>query len=90
MRAYYLLDYINLTGWARMAPPANGDGCGDAGTHRYDFTVPAFIRWHCRYLRHRMANYDYERHFGGVIYLFCAGWMATSAAGYFAPLVRRR
>ncbi|VEB54653.1 exonuclease V subunit [Salmonella enterica subsp. enterica] len=23
-----------------------------------------------RYLRHRMANYDYERHFGGVIYLF--------------------
>jgi exodeoxyribonuclease V beta subunit len=26
-----------------------------------------------RYLRHRIADYDYERHFGGVIYLFLRG-----------------
>jgi exodeoxyribonuclease V beta subunit len=26
-----------------------------------------------RYLRLRVANYDYERHFGGVFYLFLRG-----------------
>lgn len=26
-----------------------------------------------RYLRHRIADYDYDRHFGGVIYLFLRG-----------------
>ncbi|PSC97943.1 hypothetical protein C7D74_32270, partial [Klebsiella pneumoniae] len=26
-----------------------------------------------RYLRHRLADYDYDRHFGGVIYLFLRG-----------------
>ncbi|MGC9386696.1 MAG: PD-(D/E)XK nuclease family protein, partial [Hydrogenovibrio sp.] len=31
-----------------------------------------------RYLRHRMADYDYDRHFGGVRYLFVRGMRAQA------------
>ncbi|MGH8534410.1 MAG: hypothetical protein ACREV1_17265, partial [Gammaproteobacteria bacterium] len=35
-----------------------------------------------RYLRHRLTSYDYDRHFGGVYYLFLRGMDARRGADY--------
>jgi exodeoxyribonuclease V beta subunit len=42
-------------------------------SHRYDLQYQLYSLALHRYLRHRIADYDYERHFGGVIYLFLRG-----------------
>ncbi|WP_034916677.1 exodeoxyribonuclease V subunit beta [Erwinia sp. 9145] len=70
---YYLLDY--KSNWL-------GDS-GEAYTpqamalamqaHRYDLQYQLYTLALHRYLRHRLADYDYEQHFGGVIYLFLRG-----------------
>ncbi|AWK40582.1 exodeoxyribonuclease V subunit beta [Photorhabdus laumondii subsp. laumondii] len=41
--------------------------------HRYDLQYQLYTLALHRYLRHRLANYDYQQHFGGVIYLFLRG-----------------
>ena len=41
--------------------------------HRYDLQYQLYTLALHRYLRHRMADYRYEDHFGGVIYLFLRG-----------------
>jgi exodeoxyribonuclease V beta subunit len=41
--------------------------------HRYDLQYQLYTLALHRYLRHRLADYDYERDFGGVIYLFLRG-----------------
>jgi exodeoxyribonuclease V beta subunit len=69
---YYLLDYkSNWLGKTRGLYPG-GDGQA-MRTHRYDLQYQLYSLALHRYLRHRIADYDYERHFGGVIYLFLRG-----------------
>ncbi|CCW31568.1 Exodeoxyribonuclease V beta chain [Xenorhabdus nematophila F1] len=41
--------------------------------HRYDLQYQLYSLALHRYLRHRLADYDYRNHFGGVIYLFLRG-----------------
>ncbi|PQN12972.1 hypothetical protein, partial [Shigella flexneri] len=41
--------------------------------HRYDLQYQLYTLALHRYLRHRIADYDYDLHFGGVIYLFLRG-----------------
>lgn len=41
--------------------------------HRYDLQYQLYTLALHRYLRHRLPDYDYQRHFGGVIYLFLRG-----------------
>ncbi|MBD2802001.1 exodeoxyribonuclease V subunit beta [Xenorhabdus sp. M] len=41
--------------------------------HRYDLQYQLYSLALHRYLRHRLAHYDYQQHFGGVIYLFLRG-----------------
>ncbi|WP_237385917.1 exodeoxyribonuclease V subunit beta [Xenorhabdus sp. Sc-CR9] len=41
--------------------------------HRYDLQYQLYTLALHRYLRHRLASYDYRNHFGGVIYLFLRG-----------------
>ncbi|MOA50045.1 RecBCD enzyme subunit RecB [compost metagenome] len=41
--------------------------------HRYDLQYQLYTLALHRYLRHRLVDYDYQRHFGGVIYLFLRG-----------------
>lgn len=41
--------------------------------HRYDLQYQLYTLALHRYLRHRLAGYRYEEHFGGVIYLFLRG-----------------
>ena len=70
---YYLLDYkSNHLG-------DNGEAYTQQAmaqamqSHRYDLQYQLYSLALHRYLRHRLADYDYERHFGGVIYLFLRG-----------------
>ncbi|TPV75747.1 exodeoxyribonuclease V subunit beta, partial [Klebsiella pneumoniae] len=67
---YYLLDYkSNWLGEDREAytRPAMEQAMR---AHRYDLQYQLYSLALHRYLRHRLADYDYDRHFGGVIYLF--------------------
>ncbi|OMP94870.1 exodeoxyribonuclease V subunit beta [Raoultella terrigena] len=70
---YYLLDYkSNWLGDDREAYTRQAMAQAMC-THRYDLQYQLYGLALHRYLRHRVADYDYERHFGGVIYLFLRG-----------------
>ncbi|MCD4558288.1 exodeoxyribonuclease V subunit beta [Lelliottia nimipressuralis] len=70
---YYLLDYKsnwlgeNSEAYTRQAMAAAMQ------SHRYDLQYQLYTLALHRYLRHRIADYKYEDHFGGVIYLFLRG-----------------
>ncbi|QHM74357.1 RecBCD enzyme subunit RecB [Mixta theicola] len=70
---YYLLDY--KSNWlgeesAAYTPQAMAEAMI---SHRYDLQYQLYTLALHRYLRHRVADYDYQRHFGGVFYLFLRG-----------------
>lgn len=80
---YYLLDYkSNWLGEDREAytRPAMEQAMR---AHRYDLQYQLYSLALHRYLRHRLADYDYDRHFGGVIYLFLRGMDGQEGAGIF-------
>lgn len=70
---YYLLDYKsnwlgeNSEAYTRQAMAQAMQ------THRYDLQYQLYTLALHRYLRHRIADYAYNDHFGGVIYLFLRG-----------------
>lgn len=70
---YYLLDY--KSNW--LGPDASAYTqtamMQSMVEHRYDLQYQLYTLALHRYLRHRIADYDYERHFGGVFYLFLRG-----------------
>lgn len=82
---YYLLDYkSNWLGESHEAytPQAMAQAMID---HRYDLQYQLYTLALHRYLGHRLTDYDYERHFGGVYYLFLRGMDGSSPAnGVFA------
>lgn len=70
---YYLLDYkSNWLGPDREAYTRQAMEQAMRG-HRYDLQYQLYSLALHRYLRHRIADYQYEHHFGGVIYLFLRG-----------------
>jgi len=70
---YYLLDYkSNYLGESGEAYTQQAMAQA-MQSHRYDLQYQLYSLALHRYLRHRMADYDYEHHFGGVIYLFLRG-----------------
>ena len=70
---YYLLDY--KSNWLGESGEAyTQEAMAEAmRSHRYDLQYQLYSLALHRYLRHRIADYDYERHFGCVIYLFLRG-----------------
>ncbi|EJE3287632.1 exodeoxyribonuclease V subunit beta [Vibrio alginolyticus] len=52
--------------------------------HRYDLQYQIYALALHRFLRSRLANYQYEQHFGGVYYLFLRGMDGQSGHGIFA------
>ncbi len=79
---YYLVDYksnwlgMNLEDYHATRLPAVISHAG----YRLQYLLYT-VAVH-RYLRHRLASYDYERDFGGVYYLFLRGMNARRGAGY--------
>jgi exodeoxyribonuclease V beta subunit len=51
--------------------------------HRYDLQYQLYTLALHRYLASRLPDYDYERHIGGVFYLFLRGMQADSSQGIF-------
>ncbi len=54
--------------------------------HRYDFQYQIYTIALHRYLSHRLVDYDYSRHFGGVYYLFIRGIEKETDNGIFYTL----
>ena len=52
--------------------------------HRYDFQYQIYALALHRFLATRIANYDYQQHFGGVFYLFLRGMDGSSERGIFS------
>ncbi|MCK6262538.1 exodeoxyribonuclease V subunit beta [Vibrio sp. ZSDE26] len=57
---------------------------GAMASHRYDLQYQIYALALHRFLRSRMANYDYDSHFGGVYYLFLRGMDGQSEHGIFS------
>lgn len=70
---YYLLDY--KSNWLGENSEAYTQQAMAAAMqmHRYDLQYQLYSLALHRYLRHRIADYRYDDHFGGVIYLFLRG-----------------
>lgn len=70
---YYLLDY--KSNWLGEDASAYTQEAMAAAMqeHRYDLQYQLYTLALHRFLRHRIADYDYQRHFGGVIYVFLRG-----------------
>lgn len=70
---YYLLDY--KSNWLGEDSGAYTREAMSTAMqmHRYDLQYQLYTLALHRYLRHRIADYCYETHFGGVIYLFLRG-----------------
>lgn len=70
---YYLLDY--KSNWLGEDGSAYTQSAmiNAMAEHRYDLQYQLYTLALHRYLRHRVPGYDYEQHFGGVIYLFLRG-----------------
>lgn len=70
---YYLLDY--KSNWLGATPEDYTQQAMAQAmqSHRYDLQYQLYTLALHRYLRHRLADYDYQQHFGGVIYLFLRG-----------------
>ncbi|CAK9884341.1 MAG: RecBCD enzyme subunit RecB [Candidatus Erwinia impunctatus] len=70
---YYLLDY--KSNWLgdtaeHYTPQAMAQAMQ---SHRYELQYQLYTLALHRYLRHRIADYHYESHFGGIYYLFLRG-----------------
>ncbi|ENM3734099.1 exodeoxyribonuclease V subunit beta [Vibrio cholerae] len=80
---YYVLDWkSNHLGDdpAAYHPQRLGSAMAD---HRYDLQYQIYALALHRFLRSRLAHYDYEQHFGGVFYLFLRGMDGRSDQGVF-------
>ncbi|HAS4582101.1 TPA: exodeoxyribonuclease V subunit beta [Vibrio cholerae] len=80
---YYVLDWkSNHLGDdpAAYHPQRLGSAMAD---HRYDLQYQIYALALHRFLRSRLAHYNYEQHFGGVFYLFLRGMDGRTDQGVF-------
>lgn len=80
---YYLLDYKSNwlgTDVSAYTQPAMRQAMAQ---HRYDLQYQLYSLALHRFLGHRLADYDYQRHFGGVFYLFLRGINGDAGNGVF-------
>ncbi|EIC84253.1 exodeoxyribonuclease V subunit beta [Serratia sp. M24T3] len=70
---YYLLDY--KSNWLGEDSSAYTQSAMEnaMAQHRYDLQYQLYTLALHRYLGHRLADYNYQQHFGGVVYLFLRG-----------------
>ncbi len=81
---YYVLDWkSNYLG--DRVECYHGEALNSAmAEHRYDLQYQIYALALHRFLRSRLANYDYQQHFGGVYYLFLRGMDGHSEHGIFS------
>lgn len=81
---YYLIDYkSNDLGTNQNA--YTDQALTDAVKHHhYDLQYLIYCVALNRYLKHRVPDYDYDQHFGGVFYLFLRGMDGNTGSGVYA------
>ncbi|CCN72942.1 exodeoxyribonuclease V subunit beta [Vibrio nigripulchritudo] len=81
---YYVLDWkSNHLG--DSVGDYHGENLNNAmADHRYDLQYQIYALALHRFLKSRLANYDYDQHFGGVYYLFLRGVDGQSDHGIFS------
>lgn len=79
---YYVADY--KSNWLGPDTAAYTPASMEAAMleHRYDLQLALYSLALHRLLRARIPNYDYDRHFGGVLYLFLRG-VASDGSGVY-------
>jgi exodeoxyribonuclease V beta subunit len=75
---YYLADYKSNWLGADYAAYHENALCQAMASHHYPLQYVLYTLALHRYLRLRIPDYDYERHFGGVFYLFLRGMRPDS------------
>lgn len=79
---FYIVDYKSNHLGTRLEAYAR-EGLRQAiQQHRYDLQYLIYTLAVHRFLGQRVAGYDYDRHFGGVYYLFLRGMRATEGPRY--------
>jgi exodeoxyribonuclease V beta subunit len=74
---YYIVDYKSNYLGAQREDYDTEALRKAVGNHRYDLQYLIYTVALQRYLSQRVVGYDYERHFGGVFYLFLRGMTPT-------------
>lgn len=80
---YYVLDYKSNYLGAEPADYHNDALVEAMADHRYDLQYLIYVLAVHRLLQQRLVDYDYERDFGGVFYLFLRGMQAGEQQGVF-------
>lgn len=81
---YYVADY--KSNWLGIDDMAYTEQAMEQSIldNRYDLQYVLYLLALHRQLKARLADYDYERHVGGAVYLFLRGTRAQSQGVYFA------
>jgi exodeoxyribonuclease V beta subunit len=80
---YYVLDWKSNHLGDEVAAYQGARLAQAMAEHRYDLQYQLYALALHRFLRSRLAGYDYQQHFGGVYYLFLRGMDGTSQHGIF-------
>ncbi|WP_085706999.1 exodeoxyribonuclease V subunit beta [Pseudomonas sp. B35(2017)] len=80
---YYVVDY--KSNWLGADDTAYTDQAMEQSMldNRYDLQYVLYLLALHRQLKARLADYDYDRHVGGALYLFLRGSRANSRGAYF-------
>ncbi|RRV04232.1 exodeoxyribonuclease V subunit beta [Pseudomonas sp. v388] len=80
---YYVADY--KSNWLGLDDAAYTEAAMEAAIldNRYDLQYVLYLLALHRQLKARLADYDYDRHMGGAVYLFLRGSRAASQGAYF-------
>lgn len=80
---YYIADY--KSNWLGENNQAYSIPAMDEAmlSHRYDLQLVLYQLALHRQLKSRLANYDYEQHTGGVLYLFLRGYQSESGGVFY-------
>ncbi|VVN97934.1 exodeoxyribonuclease V subunit beta [Pseudomonas fluorescens] len=81
---YYVADY--KSNWLGVDDSAYTEQAMEQSIldNRYDLQYVLYLLALHRQLKARLADYDYERHMGGALYLFLRGTQAASRGVYFS------
>ncbi len=86
---YYLLDYKSNYLGDLPADYQPEQVANNLLSHRYDVQYALYLLALHRLLRSRLADYDYDQHIGGVVYLYLRG-RSQSDTGVFSHLPPRQ
>ncbi|MEP3349949.1 MAG: exodeoxyribonuclease V subunit beta [Marinomonas sp.] len=80
---YYVLDYKSNYLGDEFADYEQDKLVHAMGEHRYDLQYQLYTLALHRLLKQRLPDYDYEKHVGGVVYLFLRGMRSGQQTGVF-------